>query len=686
VPLDASGAGELVVSLPQLGGADLSKLEDGNWSFEINVAGRAARAGFFPRKAVREAVARADKALAQIGDGAFLKPWSLDSATFLRDRLVRFVSHGDPDVEVLASDAKELDEVAQALEQRRDPYAGRAGAMRRAYRSPADNEMSEFGFYAPVVQPDKKYPLIVTLHGMNGRPLSILQKFFGWDEGKDAEYENRHIGKLRNLDAYVVSPDAHGNAMYRDLGEDDVMRVVEWAVANLPIDRQKVTITGPSMGGIGAAGIPLRFPGTFVASAPLCGYHSYFVRRDTAGRPVRPWERLIAEERSNVSWAYNGMKLPMWIVHGTKDLPETNSGVLIDRYKALGYPLKHDHPELGHNVWDWTYQGFKGARWLMIFKKNEHPPRVRFRTTRTRYAGNAWVHIDELAQPDGWGEVDAQAHKNKREITLTTKGIAELKLDRDPELFDAGPVAVTVDNEKLTFDGDIVLHREGSAWKAGPLTHEGIYKHGTITGPFKDIFHAPILFVYGASDPRQARANEEVARAWGKIRAGVRVKYPVMSDVEFFARGESLAHDRALFLVGNAASNRVVRELEPSFPIKVDGSSVVIGNQKITGNQLGAAFIRPNPKRPDRYVAVIEGVDALGTWRSLSLPDLLPDFVVYDQDLAPARGQVLLSAGLVRAGGFFKNDWTLPADTSDPNAAMLRPEAKNEHDATPYLP
>ena len=137
--------------------------------------------------------------------------------------------------------------------------------------------------------------------------------------------------------------DAHGNAMYRDLGEDDVMRVVEWAVANLPIDRQKITITGPSMGGIGAAAIPLRFPGTFVATAPLCGYHSYFVRRDTAGRPVRPWERLIAEERSNVSWAYNGMKLPMWIVHGTKDLPETNSGVLIDRYKALGYPLTAVH-------------------------------------------------------------------------------------------------------------------------------------------------------------------------------------------------------------------------------------------------------------------------------------------------------------------------------------------------------
>jgi len=138
--------------------------------------------------------------------------------------------------------------------------------------------------------------------------------------------------------------------------------------------------------------------------------------------------------------------------------------------------------------------------------------------------------------------------------------------------------------------------------------------------------------------------------------------------------------------VGNARSNRVVRALEPELPIRIEGTAVVIGGQRIEGRQLGAAFIRPNPKRPDRYVVVVEGIDALGTWRSLSLPDLLPDFVVYDEQVAPARGQMLLSAGMVRAGGFFENDWGLPARIDDPLAATVRPPAKSEYDATPYLP
>jgi hypothetical protein len=85
---------------------------------------------------------------------------------------------------------------------------------------------------------------------------------------------------------------------------------------------------------------------------------------------------------------------------------------------------------------------------------------------------------------------------------------------------------------------------------------------------------------------------------------------------------------------------------------------------------------------------VVEGVSALGTWRSLSLPDLLPDFVVWDEQVAPSRGQILLGAGALRAGGFFGNDWSLPEPDkmADPLASRPRPGAKSEYDATPYLP
>ena len=64
------------------------------------------------------------------------------------------------------------------------------------------------------------------------------------------------------------------------------------------------------------------------------------IRRDVAGRSIRPWERFLAEERSNVFWAENGEHLPLYIVHGTKDLPEQNSGVLIERYEKLKFSVR----------------------------------------------------------------------------------------------------------------------------------------------------------------------------------------------------------------------------------------------------------------------------------------------------------------------------------------------------------
>jgi len=692
-PLDASGVGELVALLPPFtAAADFAKLEDDDWMFDSTVAGRHVRASFHPRRAVREAVAHYDRVKSGVDAAApWLAPGSLDSAEHLRERLVAFVGRGDADDEALASEAAELEDDTKALEGKRDPYAARTGPMRRAYRSPADGQLSEFGFYAPPnMEEGRKYPLIVALHGMNGYAMSMLRWLFGYDDpGRDQAWEERHMPDLPRLPAFVVSPEAHGNAMYRTVGEADVMRIVAWAMANYPIDPAKVTITGPSMGGIGTAALAFHHPDVFAAAEPLCGYHSYFIRRDYGGRPVRPWEKQLADFRSNVSWAYNGMRIPLFIVHGTKDKPEENSGVLIDRYKDLGYSVKHEHPDLGHNVWSKTYEGLKGASWLLWNRRALHPKSVRLRTSRLRFADNAWVHIEEIDHPGGWGQIEARVRRGD-EIVASTRGVAALRFDRDGELLDAStPVTVNVDETPIVFaDGEALeLHHDASGWHKGPLSHAGIYKHGNVTGPIDDAFHEPMLFVYGASDPAQARANEEVARSFAAVRWGVRVSYPVMSDVEFFARGEAVANDHALFLVGNAKSNRVVRDIEDGLPIKVDGDAVVIAGKRITGSQVGAAFIRPNPKRPDRYVVVVEGVDALGTWRAMSLPSLLPDFVVYDEGVAPARGQQLLSGGYVRAGGLFDEEWALPADISDPSAREQRADgAKSEHDATPYLP
>src|SRR3984957_9159744 len=178
-----------------------------------------------------------------------LSDGALESVEHLRARLVDFVAKGDGDLTAQDDDARELNALSESLEAQQDPYVGRPwrkGAMRRAYRSPVDGQLSEFAVYVPPdFDPGRTYPLIVALHGMNGRPLEMIMWLFGYDDpDRDGNWEDRHPRRdLPPLEAIVVAPDGHFNAMYRDMGEDDVMRVIDWKMATYPIDPARVTIT-----------------------------------------------------------------------------------------------------------------------------------------------------------------------------------------------------------------------------------------------------------------------------------------------------------------------------------------------------------------------------------------------------------------------------------------------------------
>ena len=175
----------------------------------------------------------------------------------------------------------------------------------------------------------------------------------------------------------------------------------------------------------------------------------------------------------------------------------------------------------------------------------------------------------------------------------------------------------------------------------------------------------------------------EVARAFATIRWGVDVAYPIVRDVDV---DPDAVPTKATIVIGNARGNKLLRALEPSLPIKVDGSngSITFAGKTFTGNQLGAAFVVPHPKANDQYLLVIEGADALGTFRALSLPELLPDFIIWDEHIGPARGQSLLAFGAVLAAGFFDVGWQPPKTFDDPLIKL--PTPKSEKDATPYLP
>ncbi|APS00380.1 hypothetical protein BCY86_06585 [Pajaroellobacter abortibovis] len=657
----------LIVPLPPIQESELAQFEGKNWQIEVKLGGRRVESPFYPRALVRQVIARADSALArlQAHTPPSFQPDVLDSVLLLRERAAQWVAQGDGDLAAQDQEIRELDRELSDLEKGINPYSYRTGVLRRAYRSPLDEQLSEYGLYVPsTFAPGKKrlYPLIVALHGLNGRPLAMLRSLLGFPPSHQGqEWEDRHLENPPTLDAFVLVPSGRGNSMYREMGEEDVMHAIHLVTSQYPIDLSRISMTGVSMGGTGSTAIAFRHPDHFAAIAALCGYHSYFVRQDMAGKALKPWEQFLAEERSPTEWAWNGLGIPLWVVHGIQDKPESNSNVLIERYQKLHYPLRHHHPFLGHNVWDWTYQQQKGAKWLLSHKKIRHPKHVRFRTARLRTDQSHWLRIHELKQPGLWGEVDATI-RSPVSIAIQATGVAAISIDRDPLLLSHKlPIQVSIQGSTLQFPPDepIHMHQVNHQWFKGKAERPLLWKKKGLSGPFRDIFHEPLLFVYGASIPEQASIHREIAQAFASVRGGVTTRYPILSDTEFFERKEPLANSRCLFLIGNSASNRVVRALEFELPIRIVQNAIFLGEQRITGNQLGAAFIFPNPAKPDRYIAIVEGVTAVGAWRSLSLPDILPDFIIYDEQIASAKGQIVLGNSQVKAAGFFENNWSL---------------------------
>jgi len=109
----------------------------------------------------------------------------------------------------------------------------------------------------------------------------------------------------------------------------------------------------------------------------------------------------------------------------------------------------------------------------------------------------------------------------------------------------------------------------------------------------------------------------------------------------------------------------VLRELAGKLPIETVPVGIRAGGKTYSGENVGGIFIHPNPKHPDRYVVVITAPSVGGILRALSLPQLLPDFIVYDINLRDAASQQVLGSARVRAAGFFERDWSWPNGVVD---------------------
>jgi predicted esterase len=552
---------------------------------------------------------------------------------------------------------RSLESLLTEIASGKDPLFDRSGILDFAIPSRLSRRPESIRLFVPVdMKPGQRLPLTIALHGLNGSPKTILDSFF---------YSPESPG-IPKVNGFVAAPRAFGNAFYRGAAETSVLDLVDWLLAHYPIDPDRVSITGVSMGGTGSAQIALRHPERFAAAASLCGYQSYFIRRDVQGRSIRGWERDLLHHWSTSSWAENAQELPFFVAQGTLDLPLENSQSLARRLGQLGYDVKSEWPAVGHDVWRVSYRDAAAWKWLTSFSRPKPTSTVRIKTDALRYAERQEVKILAFENPGQMAELQARQTSRAR-ITVDSRNVEAFELggsDRaSPE-----PLEVVIDGVTVGFDAKEPrrLIRDARGWRKGPSVRYA--KRPGLEGPIHDAFLEPLVFSYGTLDPSLLRANREVASAFAKS-AGGDVDYPILPDHEIDA---TVMASHSLVLVGNPRSHALLAKMTAKLPIRIVSDELRLGKARFKGKELGAVFIYPNPLAPNHYVVVIQATDARGIWRALSLPKLLPDFIVYDEGIGASTGQQVLGRGHARAAGFFTNQWEIPARICDPLAPIDR--------------
>jgi predicted peptidase len=113
-------------------------------------------------------------------------------------------------------------------------------------------------------------------------------------------------------------------------------------------DKNRLYITGLSLGGFGTFGTVSARPDLFAAAAPVCG-----------GWPGAKGVKGMAA-------------VPFWIFHGGADnvVPAMLSKSIADALKAAGGTVKHtEYPGVGHNSWTRAYNTPELWEWLFAQKK-----------------------------------------------------------------------------------------------------------------------------------------------------------------------------------------------------------------------------------------------------------------------------------------------------------------------------
>ena len=203
-----------------------------------------------------------------------------------------------------------------------------------------------------VIQPGKRYPLVVTMHGAGGMgsdgvshlntpvmyasaPTTRLDDLFILAPQCPPECHWINHGDSWSGNGYAFSPEPTKSMAL-------ALQIIDYVIATFPIDTDRMAVGGGSMGGYATYDILSRRPGMFRAAFVFCGCGDTAKVREIAKSDLR-------------------------IYHGDADtcvLPDC-SRRMVAALKAIGATYHYtEFPNCPHNSWDPAIADVELHHWL----------------------------------------------------------------------------------------------------------------------------------------------------------------------------------------------------------------------------------------------------------------------------------------------------------------------------------
>lgn len=568
--------------------------------------------------------------------------------------------------EEIATAKKQLNqglERAAELRASKPSWVAQTGLVVRGYVSEIDGSVQPYGLVVPATYQANlpfQYRLDVWLHGRNE---TLSEVNFIADRQKNP-------GQFTPANTFVLHPYGRYCNANKFAGEVDVLEALAHVRRHYPIDENRTSVRGFSMGGAATWHIAAHHAGWWAAAAPGAGF------ADTAEylkltREEVPWyEQKLWHLYDATDYAANLFNCPTVAYSGEIDKQKQAADVMARELKREGLELVHIiGPQTEHKYHpDAIKEINRRIDSIVAAGRNPAPRRVKFTTWTLRYNQMHWVTIDAMEQHWERARVDAEI-RNNAPVQAVTQNVAALTLSFAPGLcpFDnSRPPIITIDEQQIKAPAPLSdrswtahFRKRDGKWTLVEKVDDGeLRKRHGLQGPIDDAFMSSFVMVRPTGKALNeavgawvAAEQERAIVEWRRLfRGEARVKNDdAVSD-------EDIANSN-LILWGDPASNKLLARIIDRLPLSWNAQTVKLGAQQFAANQHAPILIYPNPLNPRRYVVLNSGFtfrEESNASNARQVPKL-PDWAIIDLSV-PASPR---APGRIAAAGFFGEQWQL---------------------------